>query len=62
MLARARHYIGKLLQGRTLRSRNRKEAGYALLELIVVKGIQTPFGPTGKAVSASAGGAAFKGG
>src|SRR5947209_19113072 len=39
MLAKARDYIGKLLRGRTLRSRNRRDAGYTLLELLVVMGI-----------------------
>jgi general secretion pathway protein G len=38
-LDKATHYIGKLAQRRTLRSRDRKDAGYTLLELLVVMGI-----------------------
>jgi len=39
MFAKVRHGIGKRLGGRTLRSRDRKNAGYTLLELLVVMGI-----------------------
>jgi general secretion pathway protein G len=39
ILERARPRVGKLSRGGTLRSRDRKNAGYTLLELLVVMGI-----------------------
>ncbi|MEH2614489.1 type II secretion system major pseudopilin GspG [Bradyrhizobium sp. AZCC 1693] len=39
ILDRTRHRFGKLLWTGTLRSRDRKNAGYTLLELLVVMGI-----------------------
>jgi general secretion pathway protein G len=39
ILDRARHRAGKLFGGGALRSRDRKNAGYTLLELLVVMGI-----------------------
>jgi general secretion pathway protein G len=39
ILDRVRPHVGKLPRGGTLRSRDRKNAGYTLLELLVVMGI-----------------------